>query len=193
MKNIFTGFVMFFSLFIIGCGNNTKQETLAPIQNKEDTINNYFPVTNYIKGQIFGIKNGNVTPFKKTIINGKVVDSAWLKMEGIDSNFTAFTSPIIDSANCKTTFRETKFKDETVGAFTFTYEPRTSKSDFAFTNWIVYVDAEKQQVSKVYLVKKITGNIKQQLTWNSDSNCKIVDVDIANSKVLKEVSISWDY
>jgi hypothetical protein len=193
MKNIFASFVMLFLICIMACTSNSKQETLSPIQSKEDTINNYFPVTNYIKGQIFGIKNGNVTPFTKTIINGKVVDSAWLKIEEIDSNFTAFISPIIDSANCKSSFNEVKFKDETLGAFTFTYEPRATNNNFAFLTWTVYVDAEKQQVSKIYLVKKAGENMKQQLTWNSDSNCKIVDIDVANSKVLKEVIVSWKY
>jgi hypothetical protein len=175
---------------IFSC-NSQKTESTT-IKSKEDTLANYFPVTNYLKGEIYSIKNGDITPLKKVIVGTKI-DSAWLPMEGIDSNFTAFLNPIIDSANCKTTFAESKFLDQTINAFTFTYEPRTPGSDFAFANWVVYVDAEKQAVSKIYMVKKTGNQTQQQLTWNSGKSCKIVDVDLANSKVTKEVSITWNY
>ncbi len=172
---------------------NNKNETEAPSNNKivEDTTANYFPVTNFIKGEIRGIKDFGATPLHKITINGKT-DSSWVKIDSLPSLFIDFTEPRIDSANLKKYFTEKSFLDETLGVFTFTYDRRTGTTfDFPFTNWDVLIDKETNKIKRIYLVKKVDATTIKQLTWQAQKWCKIVT--ITNNKVVKDEKFIWDF
>jgi hypothetical protein len=196
------------SLFIIGvtlslyaCNSNNKENT-APVNNtntasasSSDTATNFFPVTTYLKGEIYNIKNGGVTPLRKITI-GTTIDSSWIKMEELDSLFTEFLTPVIDTANVKDLFTEKRFLDQTLDAFTFTYEPKNEKGlAFPFTHWDVYVNPETQKVKRIYLVKKVSADKELQLTWVSGKNCKIVTLATQNGKttIAKEDKTIWRF
>ena len=156
-----------------------------------DTLSNFFPVTSYLKGEIFSIKTGGITPVKKTIVAGKI-DSVYLKEAEFETIFSAFLSPTIDTSNLKNIFTEKRFLDQTLNAFTFTYDPTDGKENsFAFTHWDVYVDPETNKVRRVYLTKKVAADTQLLLTWQSGKWCKIVTVK--NESIVKEEKISWSY
>lgn len=187
-------------IFVSAC--NTNKETKvdsATSPNPEiiigDTISNFFPVTSYIKGEIFGIKNIGITPIKKTTINNKT-DSVWVRINEFDNAFAAFLNPVIDTANLKDIFTEKRFLDQTLNAFTFTYDPQNSKADtFAFKRWDVYVDPETNNVTRIYLAKTVDAETDLKLFWESGKWCKIITVKTLNGKatVAKEEKISWSY
>ena len=157
---------------------------------------NFFPVTDYIKGQIFEIKNGGVNPMKFVTINNHT-DSGWLKMEKLNDEVVDFLSPEIDTTNLISLFSEKKFMDQTLDAITLTYDPIKSLPDtFSFQHWDVYVDPNKNTVRSVYLVKKMPGNKTQLLTWESGKSCNIKTVSSDSSgKVLieKEITLKWHF
>lgn len=191
------------SLFIIGIAfslhacNGTKKENEPSTNNKAtaDTATNFFPVTTYLKGEIFGIKNGGVTPLRKITIGTKT-DSSWLKMEELETVFAEFLIPVIDTANLKDLFSEKRFLDQTLDAFTFTYEPKNEKGlVYPFTHWDVYIDPETQKVRRIYLVKKEGADKELQLTWLSGKYCKIVTLVTQNGKtnIAKEDKTIWRF
>lgn len=179
-------------MLLFACNNKT--EEAIPVNNNtavEDTTANYFPVTNFIRGDIGSIKINAPTPVHYTIINGKT-DSAWVKMDSLEFIFKDFLEPRIDSANLKKYFTEKSFLDETLSVFTFTYDRRANtKIDFPFTNWDVLIDKESQKIKRIYLVKKIDPTTIKQLTWLAEKSCKIVT--ITNGKVVKEEKFIWDF
>ena len=185
--------VFFFVLIIAACNSNKKEQTTPIVSNvsTEDTAANYFPVTNFLLGDINNIKTEAPTPIKKTTINGKT-DSSFVKMDSLNIAFQEFLEPRIDSANLKKYFSEKSFKDETLATFTFTYDHRANiVYDFPFINWDVMIDQETNKVKRIYLVKKIDLNTTKQLTWRTGKWCKIVT--ISNYKVVKEEKITWDF
>ncbi len=160
-----------------------------------DTVSNFFPVTSYLKGEIYGIKNIGITPIKKTTINNKT-DSAWVQINDFDETFAAFLYPVIDTANLKDIFTEKRFLDQTLNAFTFTYDPQSNKADtFAFKHWDVYVDPETNNVKRIYLAKTVDAQTDLKLFWESGKWCKIITVKTLNGKpsIAKEEKISWSY
>ncbi len=187
-------------ILIAAC--NTKKETKvdsATSSNPEiiigDTVSNFFPVTSYLKGEIFGIKNIGITPIKKTTVNNKT-DSVWVRINEFDDAFAAFLNPVIDTANLKDIFTEKRFLDQTLNAFTFTYDPKNNKADtFAFKHWDVYVDPETNSVKRIYLAKTVDAETDLKLFWESGKWCKIITVKTLNGKaaVAKEEKISWSY
>ncbi len=199
MKNF--PIIIFLLILCAACNNNkTKpiisQNNSTPQITNGDTVSNFFPVTTYLKGEIFGIKKAGITPLRKIIIGNKT-DSSWVKMEDIDKVLATFLSPIIDTANLKETFDEKKFKDETLNAFTFTYDPKNLQTNsFAFIHWDVYVDPETNKVKRVYLIKKVSESEVLQLTWQSGKSCKIITLkDTGNNNLVKEKEelISWKF
>ncbi len=166
---------------------------IKPVKNDS----NYFPVTAYLKGQIASIKSGNINPLQ-VVKQGSKTDSLWLKTDQIEENLSEFLIPVIDTVNMKGIFSQSSFLDQTINAFTFTYDPIAALPDsIEFKHWDVYIDPEKSTVSKVYLVKiKDKGKRQLQLTWRNNSSAKIISVinkPDGSSAIEKETTITWNF
>jgi hypothetical protein len=188
-----TNILFFFLLVVLFSCNNKNETTASTSSNKivEDTTANYFPVTNFIKGDIRGIKEKGANPLHRTTVYGKN-DSTWLRIDSVDFAFQEFLEPRIDSANLKKYFSEKSFLDQTLGTFTFSYDRRPGSTfNFPFLNWDVLIDEETKKIKRIYLVKKIDANTIKQLTWQAENWCKIVT--ITNDKVVREDKIIWDF
>ena len=188
-------------LFFISCKSHERKDAtnkIVAIDSSSIKVEpkSFFPVTDYIKGQIFEIKNGGVNPMKFVTINNHT-DSAWLKMEKLKDEVADFLSPEIDTTNLISLFSEKKFMDQTLDAITFTYDPiKVLPDTFSFQHWDVYVDPDKNTVRRVYIVKKLPGNKTQLLTWESGKSCNIKTVSSDSSgKVLieKEITLKWHF
>src|SRR5437762_12721098 len=86
-------------LLLQSCNNYSEKKAAPfspPVETKEKV--SFFPVTDYIKGQIREITENNINPKKYITINGHT-DSSWLKMEELPGAFSDFLHPVIDSLN----------------------------------------------------------------------------------------------
>jgi hypothetical protein len=184
-----------FALLLLQSCNNSSQKEVAtaPVQTKDDP--NFFPVTDYIKGQIKEINDRQINPKKYISINNHT-DSSWLKMEELPIAFDDFLHPEIDSVNLIPWFKESKFLDQSIDAFTFTYDPLVSLPDsMALQHWDVYIEPSTGKVRRIYMVKKTGEGKTRQLTWQGGKWCKIVDIITkpdGESVVEKEVKITWE-
>jgi hypothetical protein len=188
-------FLIALILALNACNNNNTEKITAvtpPVEEKP----NFLKVTSYIKGEIFQIKEKMQTPIKYTTINDHM-DSVFLKFEDLNDQLKEFVQPVIDSANLSPLFTETKFVDQTINAITFTYDPKVQLPDsISLRHWDVYVEPETGKITRVYMVKKASGNKTLQLTWESGKSCKtttLISNADGNLSVEKEEKISWDY
>ncbi len=185
-------------LGIAACHSKKDSPENAPRQPpviSPDSSENFFPVTRYLKGEISGIKTAGITPQIKTTIGGKT-DSSWLREADYEKEFAEFISPEIDTANLKNLFTETRFRDQTLDAFTMTCDPISGKADsFPFRHWDTYVDPNSNKVKRIYLVKQLANGKMLQLTWQSGKWCKIVTLQTTgdHTAIEKEEKISWSY
>ena len=188
--------VLIITIFVLSCNHakNKTVEKVEPPAEPEQTA--FFPVTDYIKGQITEIRNKGINP-KKIIRTNNRQDSSWLKTEQLENEFELFLSPVIDSSNLSSLFTEKNFLDQTIDAFTFTYDPVKPLPDsFLLQRWDVYVDRVKNTVRRIYLLKKTVDHKTLQLTWQSGLWCKMVtiaDDPKGNAFVEKEITIKWDF
>lgn len=183
-------------VFVLGsCSNasdpGTGKEDIEPVKKQ-----NFFPVTSYLRGQLYEVRNKGINPLKYTIINNHT-DSVWLKIDEFEEAVKEFLSPEIDSANLTNLFTEKNFLDQTIAAFTFTYDPTGRLPDsIKLKHWDVYIDPESNKVKRIYMVKEISKSTLLQLTWQNDTYCKIVSIYTdanGNSTVEKEEKITWDF
>ena len=188
--------VLIITIFVLSC-NHAKNKTVEKVEPPaEPGQTAFFPVTDYIKGQITEIRNKGINP-KKIIRTNNRQDSSWLKTEQLENEFELFLSPVIDSSNLSSLFTEKNFLDQTIDAFTFTHDPVKPLPDsFLLQRWDVYVDRVKNTVRRIYLLKKTVDHKTLQLTWQSGLWCKMViiaDDTKGNSFVEKEITIKWDF
>lgn len=184
------------------CNSNTANKKNGIIENKNDSIKMniekpvFFPVTSYIKGQLYDITKKGINPLKYITVKNHT-DSSWIKAEDLTAALREFLEPEIDSVNLVTLFTEKKFLDQTLDAFTFTYDPSGPLPDsIQLSHWDVYVDPKTSQVKRIYMVKNIAPNKILQLTWLSNKWCKIITIinnPDGSSTIEKEEKITWDF
>ena len=184
------------SLFLYSCNDSGKQP--AGHSSVTDTAQKqrFFPVTVYLKGEIFNIKKSGVNPLKYTTVNDRT-DSVWLKIEELDAALQEFLHPEIDSANLITLFTEKSFLDQSINAVTLTYDPAVILPDsMKLKHWDVYIDPQSNKVKRIYMVKDVNKNKTLQLTWLTNQWCKIVSIvtnEKGESKIEKEEKFILDF
>ncbi|MCP9751720.1 hypothetical protein [Ferruginibacter sp. HRS2-29] len=196
MKMILSIFLS--TLILFGCkGKKSAGDTAGTTATDTAEVLRYFPVTNYIKGQVADIKSIGINPLKY-ITRGNQQDSVWIKDDGLLQEVTAFLQPVIDTANMIPFFREEKFLDQSVNAYTFTYSPIGKLPDsIQLRHWDVYIDPQEGKVRRVYMVKDLGNGRQQQLTWNaSEKWCKILELSTkpdGTAFVDSEQKIIWNF
>ncbi len=184
-------------LMLISC--NQKKHEPAPEQTEISLVDslseNFFPVTNYIKGQVKEMAIRGINPVKY-VSAGNLTDSSWIKIEDLEKEIAPFLNPVIDSSNLKPYYSERKFLDQTVNAYTFTYDPKGElPAGYPILHWDVYVDPVSFAVKRVYILKQNGTGEKTQLTWVADKYCKMVTISDNKDQpaVVKEVLLKWDF
>ena len=193
MKILFPVIACIFILF--SCNNSGKTDSVAVERNIEKN-QKFFPVTAYLKGEIYNIKKAGINPLKFTTINNQT-DSLWLKIEELDTAVSEFLHPEINDTNLISLFTEKSFLDQTINAVTFTYDATISLPDsMLLKHWDVYIDPQSNNVKRIYLVKEISKSKTLQLTWVSNKWCKITSIitdEKGVSKIEKEEKLIWDF
>ena len=179
-------------LFITSSCKWKQQQVITP---EESEVSTFFPVTAFLKGQVFSLQDKGINPLKYTTVDNKT-DSAWLKVEEIPGAVAPFLEIKIDSANLRDTFKETTFLDQTIDAYTFSYDPKVTLPDnYKLRRWDVYVNPETNRVNRVYIVRKENDHTTLQLTWQTNKFCKMVYISDSTGKpsIEKEILINWDF
>ncbi len=183
-------------LFFIACNNNQERD-ISQVNNVEEK-QSFFPVTQFLLGQLNEIEGMPVTPVKITTSLDKK-DSVWLKKEDIRSFAAPFLRPVIDSVSMQKYFTEKSFLDQTINALTLSYDVKSTIPDsIKLNHWDVYIDPQKGTVQRIFLVKDevVDGqNIITQLTWKVNKWCSIRRIvqEPKKEAVITEEIMKWDF
>ena len=137
----------------------------------------FFPVQTFILGEIESLSKSNavVTRVEK---NKDIPDSVKITSKEWKEIVSTLFYPAIDSTTLSSHFIENKFFDQSIGSITLTYEPKKNKPDsIPWENWFVYIDPENQEISRLFLVKKMEHNQLEQITWIPGKFCKVVTIN----------------
>lgn len=185
------------SIFFL-CACHTSKEKQVELNNNTEETQSFFPVTDFLLGQLNITDSLPITPLKITI-SGNRQDSVWLKKEDIRKFAFPFLHPVIDSISMRNYFTEKSFMDQTINAITFSYDAKTKLPDsIKLNHWDIYIDPQKNTVQRIYLVKEETKNgesVTTQLTWKVNKWCSIRTIVQQPNKdpQLKEEIMKWDF
>lgn len=166
--------------------------------NKKDEVKQFIPVTDIIQSELNDIDSMPVTPVKIVTLKGKD-DSVWMKKKDIRIFASPFLATTIDSAHLGKLFSEKSFFDQTVNAYTFSYDPILSLPDsITLKRWDVYVDPKTQKIQRIYILKQkdsIGITHTTQMTWKADHWCSITYIDEKQGKapIIKQEKMIWNF
>jgi hypothetical protein len=196
MQKLFLFLLPIGFLFFTACHSNETPRSVA-IKTSADSTN-IFPVTSFIRAQLKELDTMPVTPLLLTTIAGKT-DSTWLKRADIRKKAVPFLSPEIDSASMHSLFKESSFLDQTINAYTFSYDPKNKLPDsIHLTHCDVYMNPQTNLVERIYMVKEndsATQNVTTQLTWLVDKWYSIRTItEVPGHKAqVKEEKMIWNF
>ncbi|MEO9003831.1 MAG: hypothetical protein ABI288_03795 [Ginsengibacter sp.] len=197
MQKLLPFILIGFAFFLNSC--HSKKNNVEDSKNDSSELASIFPVTDFLKGQLRMIDSMQTTPLKLIISNGKT-DSMWLKREDIRTDATTFLQPVIDSITMSPLFSEKSFLDQTINAFTFSYDPKVRLPDsLHLTHWDVYINPQSREVQRIYLVKETNesnNHIITQLTWATDGWYSIRTITQSpgkNEPDVKEEKMIWSF
>ena len=187
-----------FSFIFFAEACNTDDANKATQQVSANKPQSFFPVTNFLLGQLNEIDSMPVTPLKIITKNNKA-DSVWLTRKDIRIFAQPFLHPMIDSGNLQSFFVEKSFMDQTINAVTLSYDPiKKLPPSMQLTHWDVYIDPQKNTVDRIYMTKQKDSsgiNIKTQLTWKVNKWCSIRTIAQQNTMPpqVSEEKLVWNF
>jgi hypothetical protein len=191
--------IRIFSLFfvlstLISCHQN---ENTAIEKNESTEVDtppeapSFFPLGNFIKGQIVDIKNSGINPIKITTVN-KIPDTSWIPLDAFEKIFGEFYTPFIDSTSLQPFFIENKFFDQTLNAITLTYTSVGKVPDsIPWKYWNIYIEPENNKITRIFMVKALSIDRTRQLTWIPGVSAKAVTISPNGAE--DEINIKWSY
>ena len=181
-------------LICISCHQESNTAVENNSLNDEDAATeapSFFPLGNFIKGQIVDIKNSGINPIKITKVNN-LPDTSWINVEAFDKVFGEFYSPFIDSSSLQPYFKENKFFDQTLNAITLTYSSIGKVPDsIPWQYWNIYIEPETNKITRIFMVKELDSERTRQLTWIPGISAKAVTISPNGPE--DEVNIKWSY
>lgn len=189
-------YLLLLVILLISCQEDKKEiERTQSKAIEEEAV--FFPVTDFLKGQLVEIRERGIAPIFYQDKNGKT-DSIWIKMDSLEKYVVDFTSPVIDSISLSSYYSVKKFYDQTLGSITLTYEANSVlREKNPWLSWNIYIEPEKGTVEKIYLVKFIAPNKKLLLNWNGKTQCSITGVEEDETtkrvKVFRKEILKWKY
>ena len=192
-----TNYLLVLLLLLVSCHQKSEKNPSASFSNSNQEDATFFPVTDFFKGQLVEIRERGIAPLKFTT-NNNLTDSTSIKMDSLETVVNDFINPSIDSLSLAKYYSVKKFFDQTLGFITLSYEANQQlPENNPWLSWNVYIEPEKGDVAKIYLVKRDRPNKTLQLSWNCKTHCSITEItelsDNDTSFISRKETIKWKY
>jgi hypothetical protein len=190
--------VIIAGLLLTACNHNTPSSTTATTSKDSVPAQDFFPVAEYIGGQLTLILDTFRFPLTKTITrNGKSNLTSATDGE-LRQWAEGFRKPDINDSSLRTFYKETSIADQSNGSVTLDYT--ATNSNLPVQKIDVYIQADPVQNDKVtgiYIEKAFRlgdTSCSQKLYWKTGKNMQVFTEKKIKDKLLplEQVKISWD-
>ncbi len=197
---------MKYILFVLAAGlmaacNNPSASTSPAKTASKDSVaapEFFFPVPDYIGGQIKMIDSLQLPMSKTVTINSKPTLSAVTDAE-MRNLAQQFREPDINNPALKPKYTQTSIADQSVPSVTLIFSTADTTLELQKINVYIEPDPVKNdKVTGIYMEKHFVRNdtiINQKLYWKTDKNMQVVTEKRVNAKTLpvEQIKITWGY
>ena len=210
MKNILFALAITCSLF--SCKNKpandaaagrTDTTTIIPdsLSSRPDTsaaAQAFFPVPDYIGGQLRFVDSFQMPISKSVSINGKIISQGVLPDAEFHLLAAYFRQPDISNPSIKKFYTESSFADQGIPSVTLSYTTTQPGLEIRKIDVIIEPDPVKSdKVKTIYMEKTLQANdtiIRQKLYWKANHNFQIITEKQVGKTLLpaERLKVVWD-
>ena len=188
------------ALLVSSCNNNSPIPANAKTEVKDSTgtPHDFFPVPDYIGGQLKIIDSLQL-PISKTVIinnNSKLSVATDKELSELAQNFR---QPDINAPDLKKFYKETSIADQSGPSVTLIFTTADTTLPIQKINVYIKPDpVENDKVTGIYMEKIFNRNdtsFNQKLYWKTGKNMQVITEKKVKGKTLpvEQVKITWDY
>jgi hypothetical protein len=190
-----------FSLILIallsGCADQIESPlSEARLPDSTNKAKQFFPVLDYLKGELNNVDSFATAIRVYTTLNGKT-DSSMIKVEQFNGIMQEFLPPELSKENFEKYYSESSFYDQTTQTSTFTYATKNDDLEFHRIDVLVQGSESYDKVSSIYMEKFIGGDdssmIKKMLLVGGKSLMINSEKTVGNNKpVARQEKYVWN-
>ena len=190
--------VLIAGLLLIACNNTSPSSATQTIQKDSIPPQDFFPVSEYIGGQLTLILDTFRFPLTKTITIGGKSKLSSATDEELRQWAQYFRQPDINDSSLRKLYKETNIADQGTASVTLDYT--TTNNSLPVQKIEVYIKAdpvENDKVTGVYIEKNFSvgdTSFNQKLYWKTGKNMQVFTEKKVKDKLLpvEQVKITWD-
>lgn len=192
---------IFFCILLAGLFSCNQSATTNPTVLNESlpdtTTHNFFPVADYIAGQIKLIDSLQL-PISKKITIGKKESLVAADYRDLVEQAGYFQNPDFTKPGIRESYKETSFADQSIPSVTFNYTTSDTAAAFQRVDVIINPDPVKaDQVRSIYMEKNTQAGdtmILQKMYWKADKHMLIITEKRLGNQTLpiQQVKLTWD-
>jgi len=180
-------------MWLGACGSHqpTVQEKKEPEAPKS-----YFPVQDYIKGEIKLVDSTPVGIMRK-FISGAKKDSSFIERPEFHRITQEFTSDQLSKSALEKNYTETAFNDQTTGYFTMTYLPVSADAPYRRIDVLAKPGQSADHISSIYMEREYSQGdtaISEKLFWKANTSFQIIKEKKYKDQnpVVEQLLVIWD-
>ena len=185
------------AIFLFACGDKKPADTqsAAPVKDTAATPKQFFPVMEFIKGEISAVDSLPVGIKKYT--GSDEQKFVYIKPDEFHRLAAAFTPAEISDSIFQNNFKETSFLDRSSNSATFFYSAKNDNSPVRRVHVLTVKGDVYDQVKSIYLQKNYRSGdtaISQKLYWKPKQRFQIITETTAGSAPPQStvVNVVWD-
>jgi hypothetical protein len=180
-----------------GCADEL--ESPLPEAHLPDSTNKakqFFPILDYLKGELSNVDSFATAIRLYTTINGKT-DSSMIQVEQFNGIMQEFLPPELSKDNFEKYYSESSFFDQTTQTSTFTYATKNDDLEFHRIDVLVQGSESYDKVSSIYMEKFIGGDdsssVRKMLLVGGKSLMINSETTVGNNKpVSRQEKYVWN-
>jgi hypothetical protein len=183
-------------LFTGACSEPQQPAAETKAEQKEEK-KAYLPVLDYLHSEIKKVDSAVAGILKRTIKNGRQVDSAFITPQQFHMLAQDFLAPELARNRFENAFKESSFFDETTESLAFTYESGDTSVSVHRVDVLVAPSLEFDKVKSIYIEKSYANGdtaISKKMMWTAGSDFSIVTIKTVAAKKpdVEQVKVIWD-
>jgi hypothetical protein len=181
----------------IACKNHTPTNTEATQKDTSTAAKSFFPVVDFIGGEMKMVDSLQL-PLTKTVTINKKEKLTQLSDAEFHMLAKNFTEPDINTSALRRFYTESSIADESIPSISFTYTATDTALPIQKVNVFVKPDPiENDKVRGIYIEKVFRNGdtaIQQKLYWKAGRNMQIITEKRIGDKHLpaEQVKVVWD-